>query len=55
VEFAEQQFARALASGGGLGLAGIIAKGLERQEAPTAPGSSDPPPSAKHTPRGSGG
>ena len=31
-DFAEQQFAAALSAGGGLGLAGLIAGGLERSQ-----------------------
>ncbi len=53
VEMAEQEFARALASGGGLGLARLIAHGLA--PAATSPASSDPPKAAEDTPAVSGG
>ena len=47
VEMAEQQFARMLSAGGGLGMAKMIAQGLNQ--------SSNPAPSAKSTPPESGG
>lgn len=46
MEMAEQQFARLLAAGGGLGMAKLIAQGLTK--------SSSPAPSATPTPPGSG-
>lgn len=44
IEFAEQQVASAVARGGGLGLAGLITRGLQQHLAkpPAAPGSVTP-------------